>query len=81
MSIQCHPHAEYVAKNHRELGRQDENYYVCVAGEDAKTYLDFKEADSCEKILAAAECAQETGNWWITSNMCMPWNPGLAPRR
>ncbi len=61
MSIQCHPDAQYVVGNHRELGRQDESYYVCVAGEGARTYLGFKEADSCEKFLAAAECAQETG--------------------
>lgn len=61
MSIQCHPHADYVVPNHRELGRQDESYYICVAGEGAKTYLGFKEADSCEKFLAAAEKAQATG--------------------
>ena len=62
MSIQCHPHAEYVVPNHRELGRQDESYYVCVAGEGARTYLGFKEADSCERFLNAAERAQETGD-------------------
>ncbi len=61
MSIQCHPHAEYVVPNHRELGRQDESYYVCVAGEGAKTYLGFHEADSCEKFLSAAERSRETG--------------------
>jgi mannose-6-phosphate isomerase class I len=61
MSIQCHPHAEYVVPNHRELGRQDESYYVCVAGEGARTYLGFKEEGSCEKFLNAAEGAQDTG--------------------
>ncbi len=61
MSIQCHPDADYVVGNHRELGRQDESYYVCVAGEDAKTYLGFQEADSCGKFLDAAERAQATG--------------------
>jgi mannose-6-phosphate isomerase class I len=50
-----------VVPNHRELGRQDESYYVCVAGEGSRTYLGFKEADSCGKFLSAAERAQETG--------------------
>ena len=60
MSIQCHPDAEYVIKNHSELGRQDESYYVCVTAQDAKTYLGFQNEDSCEKFFAAAEKAQET---------------------
>ena len=60
MSIQCHPHAEYVIKNHGEFGRQDESYYVVIAGQDAKTYLGFNEKDSCEKFLAEAERAEKT---------------------
>ena len=61
MSIQCHPDAEWVVKQHGELGRQDESYYVCVAGQDACTYLGFEEENSCEEFFAAAEKAQETG--------------------
>ena len=61
MSIQCHPDAEWVVKQHGELGRQDESYYVCVAGQDACTYLGFEEENSCEAFFAAAEKAQETG--------------------
>lgn len=61
MSIQCHPGEDYVVKHHRELGRQDESYYVCVAGEGAKTYLGFRDEGSCEGFLAAAQAAQETG--------------------
>ncbi len=60
MSIQCHPHAEYVTKNHGELGRQDESYYVAVAGQGAKTYLGFNEKDSCEKFFEEAERAEKT---------------------
>lgn len=60
MSIQCHPDAEWVVKQHGELGRQDESYYVCVAGQDACTYLGFEEENSCEEFFAAAEKAQET---------------------
>jgi mannose-6-phosphate isomerase len=61
MSIQCHPGEDYVVKHHRELGRQDESYYVCVAGEGAKTYLGFRDEGSCEGFLAAAQTAQKTG--------------------
>ena len=61
MSIQCHPDADYVVTNHRELGRQDESYYVVAAGQGACTYLGFKEKDSCEKFFALADRAQHTG--------------------
>ena len=61
MSIQCHPDAAYVMGNHGELGRQDESYYVCVAGQNACTYLGFRQADSCESFFRHAESAQATG--------------------
>ena len=61
MSIQCHPDAAYVMGNHGELGRQDESYYVCVAGENACTYLGFEKEDSCDAFFQHAERAQETG--------------------
>ena len=60
MSIQCHPDTEYVMQNHSELGRQDESYYVCVASQGAKTFLGFREADSCEKFFEAARRAEKT---------------------
>lgn len=60
MSIQCHPDAAYAIKHHGELGRQDESYYVCVAGQDACTYLGFKEKDSCEQFFIEAEKAQKS---------------------
>lgn len=61
MSIQCHPHEEYVMKKHGELGRQDESYYICVTGQEACTYLGFENEDSCETFLSEAERAQHTG--------------------
>lgn len=61
MSIQCHPGEEYVMDTHKELGRQDESYYVCVAGQQACTYLGFKEEGSCEKFFKAARQAEKTG--------------------
>ncbi|MBQ7868493.1 MAG: class I mannose-6-phosphate isomerase [Clostridia bacterium] len=60
MSIQCHPDAEYVMKNHDELGRQDESYYVCVTGQGAKTYLGFCNDDSCEEFFKEARRVEGT---------------------
>ena len=61
MSIQCHPDAEYVMKNHDELGRQDESYYVCVTGQGARTYLGFCEENSCEEFFKEARRVEHTG--------------------
>ena len=61
MSIQCHPDADYVTKNHGELGRQDESYYICVTGQGAKTYLGFLEDSSCEEFFREARRVEHTG--------------------
>ena len=61
MSIQCHPGAEYVMSNHDELGRQDESYYICVTGMDAKTYLGFQDETSCDAFFEQARQAEKTG--------------------
>lgn len=60
MSIQCHPDAEYVMKNHKELGRQDESYYICQTGQGACTYLGFNGEDSCSEFFKAARHAEKT---------------------
>ncbi len=60
MSIQCHPDEAYVVKNHAELGRQDESYYVCVTAQGAKTYLGFREEGSCEAFFEEARRAEKT---------------------
>lgn len=60
MSIQCHPHADYVISNHGEFGRQDESYYVVRAGHQAKTYLGFENEDSGKEFLELADRAQTT---------------------
>lgn len=51
MSIQCHPGSAYVKKHYDELGRQDESYYIVVAGQGAKTYCGFKESCDVEAFL------------------------------
>ena len=60
MSVQCHPDAEYVMKNHGELGRQDESYYVCITAQGAKTFLGFKEENSCAEFFKEARLAEKT---------------------
>ena len=60
MSIQCHPDEAYVVRNHSELGRQDESYYVCVTAQGARTFLGFREEGSCEAFFEAARRAEQT---------------------
>jgi mannose-6-phosphate isomerase class I len=60
MSIQCHPDEKYVVTNHGELGRQDESYYVVIAGQGAKTYLGFHNENSCAEFFEKAEKAEKT---------------------
>ncbi len=60
MSIQCHPHADYVISNHGEFGRQDESYYVVRAGHQAKTYLGFANENSGDEFMELADRAQTT---------------------
>lgn len=46
MSIQLHPGEKFLKENAKELGRQDESYYIVATAQGAKTYLGFKnEAD------------------------------------
>lgn len=61
MSIQCHPDEKYVMGNHHELGRQDESYYICVTGQQACTYLGFKDGTSGDEFLTEAHRAENTG--------------------
>lgn len=51
MSIQCHSGAKWNIENYNEFGRQDESYYVVEAGQDAKTFIGFKDdADTDEFV-------------------------------
>lgn len=60
MSIQVHSGHEYNITNFNELGRQDESYYVVVAGHGAKTYIGFwDEADTGEFINEVKKSEKE----------------------
>jgi Phosphomannose isomerase len=52
MSIQVHPGEAYVVANNNELGRQDESYYVVEAGQDAKTFLGFKDGADVDRFVS-----------------------------
>ena len=61
MSIQVHPDEEYVRENNHELGRQDESYYIVVAGQQAKTYLGFNNDADVEEFIEKAKRAEKYG--------------------
>ena len=61
MSIQCHPDSAYVRKHNDELGRQDESYYIVVAGQEAKTYCGFQEGSDVEEFIAECKRSERGG--------------------
>ncbi len=61
MSIQCHPDSAYVRKHNDELGRQDESYYIVVAGQDAKTYCGFQENCDVQEFIDQCKLSEHTG--------------------
>ena len=51
MSIQVHSGARYNQENYDELGRQDESYYVVVAGHNARTFVGFRDDADTEQFI------------------------------
>lgn len=57
MSIQVHSGYEYNRDNFDELGRQDESYYVVVAGHDAKTFIGFRDDADIDRFIREIKLA------------------------
>ena len=57
MSIQCHSGGEFNVKNYNEFGRQDESYYVVVTGQDAKTFIGFRDDADIPAFFKEIEAA------------------------
>ena len=57
MSIQCHSGGKYNVENYNEFGRQDESYYVVVTGQDAKTYIGFRDDADIPQFFKDIEAA------------------------
>lgn len=57
MSIQCHSGSEYNREHYGEFGRQDESYYVCVTGHDAKTFIGFNDDADIPQFFRDIEAA------------------------
>lgn len=58
MSVQVHPGRDYLKENNDELGRQDESYYIVVAGKEAKTYCGFQKGLKKEEFLSCVKRAE-----------------------
>lgn len=57
MSIQCHSGAQYNIEHYGEFGRQDESYYVCITGHDAKTFIGFRDDADIPQFFKDIEAA------------------------
>ena len=57
MSIQCHSGGKFNVENYNEFGRQDESYYVVVTGQDAKTFIGFRDDADIPAFFKEIEAA------------------------
>ncbi len=62
MSIQCHPDGAYVRSHNDELGRQDESYYIVVAGQEARTFCGFTESANVERFVEDCRRSEREGS-------------------
>ncbi|WP_232009108.1 MULTISPECIES: class I mannose-6-phosphate isomerase [Alistipes] len=59
MSIQVHSGAQYNHDHFDELGRQDESYYVVVAGHHARTFIGFRDDADIDAFIRDIKLADK----------------------
>lgn len=84
MSIQVHPPEAYIRGHYNELERQDESYYVVVAGHGAQTYLGFREDADVEAFIENSRRADKEGvpfdyEQYVQPNPSAPGRQFLIP--
>ena len=84
MSIQVHPDHDYTTTLFSEKGRQDESYYVVQTGQDAKTYLGFKEGINFDDFIAEVKKSEKSGmgfdhDKFVNSEQSIPGKQFMIP--
>jgi mannose-6-phosphate isomerase class I len=59
LSIQCHPHLQYIRENFGETITQDETYYILDCKPDAQVYLGFQDSIEPEEFKTALISSQQ----------------------
>jgi mannose-6-phosphate isomerase class I len=73
LSLQVHPHTEYIQQKFGMHYTQDESYYLMDAEKDAVVYLGFKERVNPDQMLEGLEEAQAGGKMFDVEKHVQTW--------